>query len=269
MIFTDKFVYVHEPKTGGTFVTTMLFTLYNLKWTRLTHLRNILFKEVRAKNKYGYLIHSDNKHGGCQEIPLLQQGKKILATIRNPYDMYVSQYEFGWWKRKEFMKYYQAVPEFKKNHPHFPDITFAEYVYLSNAAFGKYFNNQPTTADIGLRTREFVNFYCKNPSGVFARITNDHSCTLQKYASDLHDIYFIRTDQLNQGLYHFLLQMGYAHEDISFILNHGKVLPQGKGRSAEQKWEKYYTPELKAFVREKERVLFTLFPEFENKVNVQ
>jgi hypothetical protein len=63
--------------------------------------------------------------------------------------------------------------------------------------------------------------------------------------------------------------MGYAHEDISFILNHSKVFPLGKGRSAEQKWEKYYTPELKAFVREKERVLFTLFPEFENKVNVQ
>jgi hypothetical protein len=263
MIFTDKFVYVHEPKTGGTFVTTMLFSLYNLKWTSLTHLRNIIFKEVRAKNKYGYLIHSDNKHGGCQEIPLLQQGKKILATIRNPYDMYVSQYEFGWWKRKEFMKYYLAVPGFKKNYPHFPEISFAEYVQLSNEAFGIYSNNGPATADIGLRTREFVNFYCKNPSEVLTRISNDRACTLQEYTSDLYDIHFLRTDQLNQGLYHFLLQMGYEHQDIAFILDHGKVLPLGKGRSVEQKWEKYYTPELKTFVRQKEHVLFSLFPEFD------
>ena len=36
MIFTDRFVYVHEPKTGGTFVTSMLFRLYGLRWTRWT-----------------------------------------------------------------------------------------------------------------------------------------------------------------------------------------------------------------------------------------
>jgi hypothetical protein len=36
MIFTDRFVYVHEPKTGGTFVTSMLFRLYELRWTQST-----------------------------------------------------------------------------------------------------------------------------------------------------------------------------------------------------------------------------------------
>jgi hypothetical protein len=37
-----------------------------------------------------------------------------------------------------------------------------------------------------------------------------------------------------------------------------------KGNQRRQaKWEKYYTPELKAFVREKEDLLFTLFPEYD------
>lgn len=78
MIFTDKFVYVHEPKTGGTFVTSMLFRLYGLRWTRWTHVRNALFGQVGSKHpRYGYLAHNSNKHGGCNEIPQQQRGKKI------------------------------------------------------------------------------------------------------------------------------------------------------------------------------------------------
>jgi hypothetical protein len=41
------------------------------------------------------------------------------------------------------------------------------------------------------------------------------------------------------------------------------VLPQGKGRGKDQKWEKYYTPELKELVRKKDWLLFELFPEFD------
>ncbi len=37
MVVTDKFVYIHKPKTGGTFVTDALLRLYEGKWNLWKH----------------------------------------------------------------------------------------------------------------------------------------------------------------------------------------------------------------------------------------
>lgn len=264
MIFTDKFVYVHEPKTGGTFVTSVLFRLYGLEWNRLTHLRNIVRGEIRREGKYGALIHNTNKHGFCRNIPAAHKDKTVLATVRNPFDLYVSQYEFGWWKRREFLKYYRAVPDFERAYARFPDLDFADYVRLVNAAFPVFTNGSLAADDsAGLLTEQFFKYYFRRPEEAFARLDDEQYVAAQEYTADMFRLHFIRTDQLNRGLYDFLSQMGYEHDDISFILDAGKILPQGKGRSASQAWERYYTPELKELVRRKERFLFRLFPEFD------
>ena len=264
MIFTDRFVYVHEPKTGGTFVTSMLFRLYGLRWTRLTHLRNAVFGEVRRSHpRYGALVHNSNKHGGCNEIPQPQRSKKILATVRNPFDLYVSQYEFGWWKRNEFLRNYEAVPNFKRDYPEFPDIDFAGYVRLSNAAFRSLANGHSPDNAPGLITEQFLKFYFHDAGEAYAKLRRGAYDANGAHVADMHDLHFIRTDDLNRGLHDFLTRHGYAPDDISFILREGKILPQGKGRTAQQKWERYYTPELKDIVRRKEAFLFKLFPEFD------
>lgn len=265
MIFTDKFVYIHEPKTGGTFVTAALFRLYGLKWTRLTHLKNSLAGEVRRSSpKYGTLIHNSNKHGFCSQIPAAHRDKTVLASVRNPYDLYVSQYEFGWWKRREFLRYFRAVPAFDATYPRFPEITFAEYVRLVNEAFPVYANGDGE-APAGLHTEQFFKYYFRNPPEAFARMKQRADyVSSASYRGDMFRLHFIRTDALNQGLYDFLSQMNYDDEDIRFILDLGKILPKGRGRTGEQqKWERYYTPDLKRWVRERERFLFELFPEFD------
>ena len=60
-----------------------------------------------------------------------------------------------------------------------------------------------------------------------------------------------------------LLEVGYPAESIEFILTAEKVLPPGGKPREGGKWERYYTPELKALVRRRERLLFTLFPEYD------
>ena len=266
MIFTDRFVYVHEPKTGGTFVTSMLFRLYGLRWTRWTHLRNALFGEVRQSHpSYGALVHDSNKHGGCNEIPPPQRGKKILATVRNPFDLYVSQYEFGWWRRAEFLRHYEALPGFRDESPSFPDLSFPEYVKLSNAAL-RPLSGGARAADgggPGLITEQFINFYFRDPRASFGRLCAGAYAASADAAVDMHDLHFVRTDQLNRGLYDFLVREGYADEDVSFIRDEGRILPRGRGRGAGQEWQHYYTPELKAWVRDREDFLFGLFPEFD------
>lgn len=266
MIFTDRFVYVHKPKTGGTFVTSVLFRLYGLRWTRWTHLRNALFGEVRRRHpRYGTLAHNSNKHGGCNEIPRHQRGKKILATVRNPFDLYVSQYEFGWWRRAEFLSFYEALPDFRSKYPSFPDLSFAEYVKLSNAALRPFSGAARTNGDSqpGLITEQFVKFYFRDPRAAVERLRAGLYAGADDAAADMHDLHFVRTDRLNRGLHDFLIGEGYASEDVSFILDAGKVLPRGRGRAASQTWEHYYTPELKAWVRDREEFLFRLFPEFD------
>jgi hypothetical protein len=175
MLFTDNFVYIHQPKTGGTFVTTVLLRLHEFKWNYLIHGMSALKKELIHKNKYGTFIYNNNKHGTCSDIPESHQRKLILATIRNPYYLYVSQYEFGWWKRQEFLKYYRSIPNFETKYSNFPNINFADYVKLTNQAFCQ-FNNvdfEPK-ASLGLQTEEFIKYYFINSQKLLSSINDDY-----------------------------------------------------------------------------------------------
>ena len=79
----------------------------------------------------------------------------------------------------------------------------------------------------------------------------------------MHPVRFLRQGRLNQDLHDFLVETGYDPVDVEFIPGMGRVLPGGKGRTPEQSWERYYTPELKELVRKRERLLMRLFPEFD------
>jgi hypothetical protein len=185
--------------------------------------------------------------------------------VRNPYDLYVSQYEFGWWKRREFGKYYAAVHDFERRFPRFPELSFAEYVTLNNEAFRSFTPAEKNDEDaFGWQTEQFFKYYFRNPPQAYTRAQADEDyITSDEYHADLFDVHFIRTDDLNCGLHEFLSRMNYETDDIEFVLSTGKILPQGKGRTSEQKWERYYTPELKRDIRHKERLIFKLFPSFD------
>ncbi len=268
MIFTDQFVYIHEPKTGGTFVTTALLRVHGVKWSRLTHLASTIKIELVYQTPYGTFVYHNNKHGTCSQIPAAHQHKSVLATVRNPYDVLVSQYEFGWWKRREFLRYYRAVPDFEKEYANFPDLNFDQYLSLANRAFRQNGSASDTQHGVGLMTEQFVKYYFKNPPETLARInrqfiSDEHRFALKDYVKEMFDVDFIRTHKLNRELYEYLLGKTYKEQDVKFILDSERILPMGKGRSAEQKWEHYYTAELKRFVRERERLIFDFFPEFD------
>ncbi len=205
------------------------------------------------------------KHAGCKHIQKQFQDRKILTTIRNPYDWYVSQYEFGWWKNRSLLKYFKEVPNFESDYPNFPDLNFAEFIKLTDQAFDVHFNcPKEIWSEFGWRTRSFVDYYFKNPSEAFPKMLDENYVASKNYESDLYSqLHFINTKNLNQNLYDFLLENDYKQSDIEFILEMKKVLPLGKGRTNEQKWEKYFTPELKARIRQKDRIIFEMFPEFD------
>ena len=263
MVITDKFVYIHKPKTGGTFVTDALIRLYGGKWNLIIHGKLALLKEVHFINGMGKLTINANKHGGCREIPEKYRAENIISTIRNPYDYYVSQYEFGWWKRKEWLKTYKKLGSFQERFSAFPNLSFNQFMELMPAAFNDTpDNNFKDENTLGRYTIEFINDHFYNPQVVYERLSEEYVIS-GTYKQDMFPVKFILTHQLNQQLYEYLLENDYPKDCIAFILKKEKVLPLGKGRRRDQKWESYYTPQLKELVRKKDWFLFKLFPEFD------
>ncbi len=268
MIITEKFIYIHRPKTGGSFVTDTLLKMYDGNWNWLSHVKLAVFNEIHFTNRLGTLTINGNKHGGCNQVPPKYQNRSIVSTIRNPFDYYVSQYEFGWWKRKSWLKYYRDIDGFNDRFASFPDISFTGFMELMTAVFNegihKEFYNENA---IGRYTAEFIQDYFYQPAMALEKLQDDEYKN-KGFSQYMYPVQFIFTHRLNQQLHDFLLGNGYPNADIDFILKKEKVLPQGKGRSGEQKWEKYYTPELKQLVRKKDWLLFDLFPEFDAMVHV-
>ncbi len=256
MIVTKRFVFIHMPKTGGTFVRTVLERLGHLLGTQ----------SVSPPRWRTLFIHPDNhKHATCRDVPEAHRNKLILSSVRNPYDLWVSEYEFGWWKRREYNRHFRRlVPNFRKRFPEYPDLEFEEFVRLYNSAFCLHPRNRrwDSKRAAGWVTERFLRYYSRRPYRVILWRDSwpgqDLRCSI-----DLHDIHFLQTHQLNRDLYSFLQTQGHPARELEFILRLGKILPGGKGRSEEQKWERYYTPELKNRIRRRERLLFRLFPQFD------
>jgi hypothetical protein len=281
VVITEKFVYIHMPKTGGTFVTSVLRRIHNnldhtassrfdsTPWPVRSVLRRLTRWSASSTNPYGLIADLEPKHGTCHEIPEPHRSKPILSTVRNPFDWYVSQYEFGWWKRT--FSYHpeshptpagfaieRVLPEFIETHPHFPELSFAEFVELCCAA-ALVFNSE-FGAELGLYTHSYLQFYSRDVSELIPHMHPDYVGS-GRHKSHMFNVHFLRTNRLNQDLYDYLLAVGYLPQDLRFIAPLGKILPMGIGRRDDQKWENYYTPSLKAFIRAKEWAVFDMFPE--------
>lgn len=123
MIITPDFVYIHQPKTGGSFVTRVLQSLYTG--------RAIHDPQVPAPQSF-------HKHGTCSDIPTTHRNIPLLGCIRNPFERYVSQYEFAWWKQE--LPPWTNLNEVHSRFPHFPDLSFEEFITGSDTLLQRFHN---------------------------------------------------------------------------------------------------------------------------------
>jgi hypothetical protein len=302
VLLSDRFVYIHEPKTGGTFVTYALTQLHGgvteVRPSRFAReairlrLPTAAFRFERRRAsapspgpaKYGPL-YSWNDHGTCSEIPRMFRSRQILATIRNPFQTYVSGYLFGWWKRPEFISLYQrTIDDFSHRYPSFPDLSFREYLEVMHASWTVPGNRDLYSGTgIGFQSERFIRFYFRVPwllrgtkhdiSSVVRKVHGEYVRS-KRYEHDMFDVRFLRTERLNEELRGFLLDTGYGAADVEFVLTLKHVVPVGGAeigfteRATSHDWAAFYTPELREIVRKKDDLLFALFPEFDVPVEV-
>jgi hypothetical protein len=299
MLLADRFTYIHEPKTGGSFVTHVLSRLHggltSVPASRIRgpalrvglptvafypeRLRAMLGGASSGHRKYG-TIYNWNDHGTCSEIPRGYRSKTILGTARSPFETYVSMFLFGWWKRLEYVPQYErTVPNFRQRYRDFPDVTFKQYLELLHAGC-----TLPATRDLddptgpGFLTERFVRFYFRlsqrlrtaayDPAPVLRKLTDSYVAS-ESYRDEMFPVHFIHTSRLNEQLREFLLAVGYGASDLEFVDTLEHVLPVGGSRvelterPASHDWSRYYTPELKELIHKRDRLIFSLFPELE------
>jgi hypothetical protein len=153
----------------------------------------------------------------------------------------------------------KALPNFVETKPHFPDVSFSEFMELCGQAAALY--NGEDGIDAGLYTHGFVRYYYRKLPSALQRPSReipDHD--------EGFDVSFLNTSRLNAELERALLNFGYRAKDVAFVRGLGRILPMGIGRDDDQGWEQYYNSELMEVVRRKDRFLFDLFPEFDDSL---
>ncbi len=290
MLITDKFIYVHQPKTGGTFVTSVIAAIHEARSDRVEtfHLDGAAGWTQVPGSGAGMiarvLLRGRNQHGTRSDIPLRYRGRPLLATIRNPYDRYVSQYEFAWWR--VYPEMFGPVEHVRRLCPRYPDLAFDEFVELTNTASLRYKPSADSEYTPGFQTQQFVEYLLAKPDDAYP-LLHDDSAWDRLWELEKIGLHLIDQQALRDQLHAFLLQMGYAPGELALVRNADWIRPRigpsvdsewtsdyspslgayvermTRGRSPARDWTRYYTPELKAFVRERERVLFRLFPQFD------
>ena len=264
MLLTDKFVFVHIPKTGGTFVTRAVKTALcpGILGQRLHTVR----KRYRLRIPfYHYRYDEMRKHAMCKHIPADHADKPILSCVRNPFDLYVSQYKFMWW-RKNPHDWFADVEAVVQNHGPLAEMSFASFVDATQD-FGTWMTDcrarYPRAQSLGWYSTEWIHYFCKDPAWVIDA-ADDAEALVARARESMYPVRFLNTGDLNGELHQFLLNLGYEPERIDFITSLGKITPGRPTRSEEETWERFYSNALKAKVRERERLLFRLFPVLES-----
>lgn len=245
MLVTTKFVYIHMPKTGGTFVRQVL---------------NRLFRQDNGG--IDELLLEGQKHARFSDIPNSHREKPVALSVRNPYDHYVSFYEYGWWKSYPDDTFDER--KMRRLFPCYPEISFAQYlaaVHNWDLLNPRYVKPEIASlfvkSNLGPLTLDYIRFMFRDPYKAIRNL--DYYTRIATAIEQLPLFKPLRTEHLNVDLFEFLIDMGFCRDGIEFILDLGKILPNGSKRCPTKAWQSYYTPELRHLVREKERFVFDLF----------
>ncbi len=266
MIITDHFVLLNFPKTGSSFMRAAVKEAYRRRYGgrwreilyRLRLRKRPLFLERMLANAADPLyVRLKGPHGVWRQIPAAYGHLPVVSATRNPLDRYVSRYLFGWWKTHPL----ERVPLIIERYPHYPDLTFPEYLEMLHL-FGvkRRLDGIDTSMELGHHTVQFIQFYFRDPEAVFRRI-DDRYIQERRYLEDMVEVRFLRQENLNEDLYRFLLEMGFQPGHLDFLRS-GVRVNKTDVRDERHAVENMYTPDMVRSVLERDRLVFELFPAY-------
>jgi len=265
MIITKDFVFIHTPKTGGTFIESIIQRVYQrtgmiglfasgiipIYYSKRRYYKHYIFDHY----VYG-TIETLGQHGTCEFIPPIFKNKKKLSVIRSPFDKWVSLYHYRWWDRHPLIE----SEVIRKRFPHYPELSFKDYYLLENENFMRFQLGDSYRSDIGALSWQFIRFYFKNPLEVYNKITFENYMGVTK--TNMFNVHFLRMESLNDQLHSFLLSLGFEPDQIEFVKSSEKVLPPNSTRKTNCSWQHELDNEDIDQIIRNEWLLFQLFPNY-------
>jgi hypothetical protein len=263
MVITDKFVFVHQPKTGGTFVRQVIDTIAKAELAEFPMGR--LRRAGLLPRRYRYCDTAEY-HDTCRDVPAEHRHKKIVSAVRDPFDFYVSFYHYGWWVAHPEDSYrdFEAV---RRAFPSFPDLSFEEFLGLANGFFVDFdmIGDPGQHHRSGYYSTQFLHYFFKAPADAYQRIDSAYLAE-RAWCDDMFTVEFLRTSTLNRDLHRFLAREGYPRRYIDGVLRKTPVRPEEHHKPRPSaSFKNYYTPATYDLVRAKERLLFAIFPDLGGK----
>ena len=270
MMIGENFILLNLPKTASTFARQAIKKAYYIRnsWLDRTLMKFGVkkkgFKELLLPNiKVKYRTGKD-QHGIYDQIPqkYLDNGRELVSIIRDPFAGYVSRYTFESWKKNNPYD----LSRVKERFPHFPDLSFKEYLeYSNNYALPHRLQNVDLKegTQIGTLSAQFIQMFCRDHKEALRNINKDYKKN-GLYEKHFPDITFLKTENINDDLYRFLLRKGFSKENVQFIQDREKV-----NVSNRRPYHQYLDKEAIERIMELEWLLFDLFPEYNPEHNDQ
>jgi hypothetical protein len=261
MVVAPDFVLVHLSKTGGSFAAAAIREVlcpsaFCRKVHRLKTREGIRMKIPFYKYRYDDI---GDQHAVCNDIPKTEHGKTILSCIRNPFDLYVSEYTYNWWKEHPY-RWFHDPAAVEKAYPDWRNLRFEDFISVSNKyaewvykALVKY----PKTESLGWYSHKFIYYYCRDSDYVF-QAADDFEALVNRVRASMYPVHFLHTERLNRELFDFLLSKGYARDRIEFIPQKDKI---NTSRS-NHRYREWYSDQLRHEIEQRDALIFRLFPEF-------
>ena len=231
MLVTSKFVLLNVPKSGSSFVREVIKAIYAgrsrkgpqfLGWTGFQKLippnrrtspdlslKELILPNIRLKGR------PSDQHGTYSQVPREYRHLPVISVVRNPYEKLVSDFEFRWWSK------YPPLPDLQRTFPAFPEISFDEFLQLSDL-IATYKMGGRNPLQIGNLTVEFVQFFFPDPKSVLNKISDDYICS-SDFIKDMPCLWLLRQECLRDDLEATLSGFGFSEEELEICRRHPRV----------------------------------------------
>jgi hypothetical protein len=226
MIVTDKFVFVHLPRTGGTFVTDMIMKFFP------------------SAREIGY-------HLPISLLPKEYSHLPVLGGVRNPWEFYVSWY-YHIWPRDIGKPLFSWLTDNCKEQFE-GAIRNALNLGVDNNRLDALIEKLPEAVDY--RTRNIPNITKDELRKVRGTGVGYYTFRFNQLFGNANNVFFCRQERLRTDLIYFLEQMCAANDEIrTYILESDK-----KNTAEHRHYSSYYTPKLAELVSIRDRSVIERF----------
>jgi hypothetical protein len=226
MLVTDKFVFGHLPRSGGTFVSEVI-------------------------KKFFPSAHEIGHHLPRELLPRKYSHLPVLGTIRNPWEFYISLYHYVWPKDAASI----LVSWMTENGKLGPIGSIRNLLNLgvNNERLDVLIDMLPEHVDYG--RRNIPNITKAAMGKVRGTGVGYYTFRFNHIFGNADDVFFCRLETLRQDLVAFFEGIGVATNELrDYVLHSDK-----KNISEHLHYSTYYTPELAELVLIRDRLLIERF----------